>query len=244
MNNKLIFLTVVLAVLFGLIFIISKNRNAREKIRIEERVHAQRQQFVQDSLQNIQANHNKTNTGVDNVIGTIKRSVITPTPPREDFSAYINTSITNSNGITDIAVTVVDEKGNISAPISSSIATIYNQTGNTGNTGLLRSSFIHKSGFQELWEGNSEIIEKLKLNRHTDYVAIGRIRYAIRKGTLVDGTIVCTASMTMSIISATQTSIVKSFSCSENGNGVTESQAQEAATEKLIIKYYSEYSSL
>jgi len=162
----------------------------------------------------------------------------------EDFSSYINTSITNSSGKTNIAVTVVDENGNISSSMSSSIANIYNQTGNSGNTGLIRSSFINKSGFQELFEGNSEIIEKLKLSSHTDYVALGRIQYLIRKGTLVDGTYVCTASITMSIISANQKSIAKSFNFSENGNGATETQAQEAATEKLINKYYNEYSSL
>jgi len=162
----------------------------------------------------------------------------------EDFSSYINTSFTNSNSKTNIAVTVVDENGNISSSISSSIANIYNQTGNSGNTGLIRSSFIHKSGFQELFEGNSEIIENLKLSSHTDYIALGKIRYSIRRGTLVDGTIICTASLTMSIVSTNQKSIAKSFTFSENGNGVTETQAQEAATEKLINKYFNEYSSL
>jgi hypothetical protein len=162
----------------------------------------------------------------------------------EDYSAYINTASTYSSGKTNIAITVVDENGNISTSISSSIANIYNQTGNSGNTGLIRSSFIHKSGFQELFEGNSEIIEKLKLSNHTDYIALGKIRYSMHKGTLVDGTIICTASLTMSIVSVNQKSITKSFTFAENGNGVTETQAKEAATEKLINKYYNEYSSL
>jgi len=243
MKNKLIFLIVVFVLLFGLIFIISKNRIAREKVRMEEKVHADRQQFIQDSLQNIRANIDKTNTGAAREIVTNKGGINTPIQS-EDFSSYINTSITKSSGKTNIAVTVVDENGNISSSISSSIANIYNQTGNNGNTGLLRSSFIRKSGFQELLEGNSEIIDKLKLSSHTDYIAIGRIRYSIRKGTLVDGTFVSTASITMSIISANQKSIAKSFSFSENGNGATETQAQEEAIQKLINKYFNEYSSL
>jgi len=161
--------------------------------------------------------------------------------PTEDFSSYVNTSISNSSSNISIAVTIVDENGNISSPISSSIANIYNLTGNIGNTGLLRSSFVHKPGFQELLEGNSDIIEKLKLSNYADYIGVGRIKYLFRKGTLVDGTIVCTASLTMSIISASQKSIAKSFSISENGNGVSETQAQEAAREKLINKYFNEY---
>lgn len=243
MNNKLIFLIVVLALLFGLIFIISKNRNAREKVRMDEKIHSERQQFVQRDLQKIWAINEKTKYGVEGVRSTIKGGVSTPTPS-EDFSSYINTSITNSSGKTNIAVTIVDENGNISSSISSSIANIYNQTGNSGNTGLIRSSFIHKSGFQELFEGNSEIIEKLKLSSHTDYIALGKIRYSMRKGALVDGTIICTASLTMSIVSANQKSIAKSFTFSENGNGATEDQAKEYAIDKLLSKYISEYSSI
>ena len=242
MNNKLIFLIVVLALLFGLIFIISKNRNAREKARMDEKINSERQKFVQDSLQNIREINDNTKSGVEGIAGKIKGGTSVPTP-KEDFSSFINTSIANSSGKTNIAVTIVDENGNISSSISSSNANIYNQTGNSGNTGLIRSSFIHKSGFQELFEGNSEIIEKLKLSSHTDYIALGKILYSIRKGTLVDGTIICTASITMSIVSTNLKSIAKSFTFSENGNGVTETQAQQAATVKLINKYYNEYSS-
>lgn len=181
--------------------------------------------------------------GVEGVTGTIKGIGSTSTPS-EDYSAYINTSITNSSGKTNIAVTVVDESGNLSSSISSSIASIYSQTGNSGNTGLIRSSFLHKPGFQELAEGNSEIIDKLNLKTHTDYVAIGKISYSIRKGTLVDATYVCTVSLTMNIISANQRSLSKSFTCTANGNGATEDQAKEYAIEKLLNKYISEYSSI
>lgn len=160
----------------------------------------------------------------------------------EDFSSYINTSITNSSSKTNIAVTIIDENGSISSTISSSIANIYNQAGNNGNTGLIRSTFIHKSGFQELLEGNSEIIDKLNLKTHTDYVAIGKISYSIRKGALIDDTYVCTVSLTMNIISASQKSLAKSFTCSANGNGATEDQAKEYAIDKLLNKYSSECS--
>jgi hypothetical protein len=242
MNNKLIFLIVVIVLLFSLIFIIRKNRIAREKIRIEEKIHTARQQFMQDSLQNIRAEIDKNRTVIVREAGESKGS--NTSAIIEDYSTYINTASTKSDSKTNIAVTIVDESGNISSSISGSIANVYNQTGNNGITGLLRSSFIKSSGFQELFEGNSEIIEKLKLSSRTDYVALGRIGYSTRKGTLVDGTYVCTVSISVSIISPSQKSIAKSFSFSENGNGASETQAQNAATEKLINKYYTEYSSL
>ncbi len=162
----------------------------------------------------------------------------------ENFSSYINTSITNLSGRINIAVTIVDEKGNLSSSISSSIADIYNQAGNNGNVGLIRSSFLHKSGFQELFEGNSEIIEKLKLSSYTDYIMIGKIKYSTRQGTLVDETFICTVTLTMNIISANQRKLIKSFNCSVNGNGATEEQAKDYAIDKLLSKYKFEYSKI
>ncbi len=160
------------------------------------------------------------------------------------YESYINPSITNSGTSTDVSVTIVDENGNNIASVSSAIANVYNQTGKKGNTGLLRSSFIHKAGFQELYEGNSDIITKLKLSSHTDYLAIGKIKYSMRQGTLVEGTIICTVSLAMNIISVNSKTLTKSFSFSVNGNGATEFQAKEEADKILVNVYYNEYSSL
>jgi hypothetical protein len=243
MNNKLIFLLIVLGLLIGLIFIIGGNRKAREETRKEEIKIAARKQYVQDSLQNIRANNDKIVTGVARET-VINKGGSNTKAQSEDFNSYINSSITNSSSNTSVAVTIVDENGNIASSISSSIANIYNQTGNNGITGLLRSSFINKSGFQELFEGNSEIIYKLKLDTHTDYLVLGKVQYSMRKGTLVEGTSICTASISVSIISANSKTIFKGFNFSVNGNGSTDSQAEEKATQQLLSKYKSEYSSL
>ncbi|MBK9542613.1 MAG: hypothetical protein IPO49_09915 [Bacteroidetes bacterium] len=163
---------------------------------------------------------------------------------QEDYSSYVNSSIANSSG-NDVSVTIVDENGNISSSLSNSIADIYNKTGNRATTGLLRSSFVHKSEFQELTEGNSDIITKLNLSHYTDYLVIGKINFSFHSGTLESGTIVCTASISLSIINTASQSIVKNVSISDiNGNGVTESQAKETTMKKLLNNFYSSYSTL
>jgi hypothetical protein len=162
------------------------------------------------------------------------------------YNSYVNSSLINSSNHIDVCVTIVEDKANnkIESTVSSAIANVYTKIGMDGNTGLLRSNFINRPEFQELFEGNSDIIGKLKLNTFTDYLAIGEIIYSFHSGSLVNGTIVCTASLKMSIISANQKSIIKSFSFSVNGNGVSETQAREIATQKIINKYYNEYSTL
>lgn len=159
----------------------------------------------------------------------------------ENYGSYINTPSSRSN----VSVTVVDENGNLSTSTSSAIADIYRELGRSTSTGLIRSAFVRKPEFRELREGNSEIIEKLRLDSYVDYLAIGKIEYSIRPGKLVDGTVICTASISMSIISTNNRSIEQSFTISNaTGNGATESQAQENAFQKLLEKYRREHSSL
>lgn len=255
MKNKLVFLLAVFALLFGLIFIIGKIRADKEKLRIEENNITARKQFVQDSVQEsiIQKRQEaekieKRDKEEDDKIMSQKRRetelIESKMKEDEEFNSYINSSITNSSSNIDVSVTIIDENGNISTSVSNAIANIYNQTGKKGNTGLLRSSFVHNLRFQELYEGNSNIIERLKLSKYVDYLVLGKIAYSMQQGTLVKETKVCNASISMNIISASGRNIVKSFSFSVNGNGATESQAKEEAVQKLINMYYNEYSSL
>ena len=163
--------------------------------------------------------------------------------PRENLLSYINSSIRNSSDNIDVSVTIVDDDGNISFPISSDLAAIYIQKGEKSNFGLLKNSFVHKKEFQELIDANSDLITKLKLSNYTDYLAIGKISYSMRHGTLVNGTLICTASISMNIISANAKTLANSFSFSVNGNGVSESQAKNNALQKLVELYRSDYSS-
>lgn len=237
MKNKLVFLLVVFGVLFGLLFIINKIRADKEKLRIEENIITARKQFVQDSLQKFEERSiSQKRHETERIENKIKED--------EEFSSYINSSFTNSSSNIDVSVAIIDENGNISTSVSNAIANIYNQTGKKGNTGLLRSSFVHNPRFQELYEGNSNIIERLKLSKYVDYLALGKLAYSMQQGTLVKETKVCNASISMNIISANGRTIAKSFSFSVNGNGATKSQAKEEAFQKLMNMYYNEYSSL
>ncbi|MBK7106648.1 MAG: hypothetical protein IPH62_15345 [Ignavibacteriae bacterium] len=240
MKNKYIFLLIVFILLFGLLFIIYKTRSDNEKYRIEEtRINAHNQ-YVRDSIQKFE-----DNLATQKRLETeINKSKIRQQIESEKFLSNINSSITNSNSNTDVCVTIIDEDGNISSSVSSAIANIYMQKGKKSNPGLLRNSFIKKKEFQELYEGGSAIISRLELIKHTDYLALGKINYSMRKGELVGGTIICNASIDIRIISAIDKTLLESFSFSVNGNGVTESQAKEYAIQKLIDVYYSEHSAI
>jgi len=157
-----------------------------------------------------------------------------------DYPAYVNTL-----GKVDVSVIVLDDNGNILYPVSSSIADIYNKTGKKTSIGLLKSTFIKKPEFQDLLNGNSDIIDKLKLYNFTDYLVIGKITYTFSAGSLVNGSVVCNASLSVSIISTSTKSIYKSFDTAPAiGNDVTELLAQQRALQKLLDIYVDQYSSI
>lgn len=206
----------------------------------------------QNKVENLDNSFNRTDFGKElseqnaqTATETIPSQQIIKTENKaEDFSSYINTSFNNLSNENDVAVLIIDENGKILSPESNSISNIYKQAGNNVIIGLLRSSFIGKPEFQELYEGNSNIINNLKLLNYTDLLVIGKIKSSMRQGNLVAGTSVCTTSISVNIISARSKSISKSFTISVNGNGVTEMQAKEKALQKLLSNYREEYSSL
>lgn len=168
---------------------------------------------------------------------------------KEDYGIYLNTSYVNSINDIDVSVTIIDNgTNNIDYTLSSEIANIYTNGGNKANTGLFKSTFIHRPKFQELIEGNSDILEKLKLDTYTDYLAIGKIVYSFHPGNLVNGTYICDVFLTMSIIpvssnSKSQSNFI-SFNVKGIGNDVSELRAKDKALQNLVYNYDQEHSSL
>ena len=161
---------------------------------------------------------------------------------RSDYTSYINNPGANRS---DISIVVIDEKGLISNAASSEIAKTYAISGKKTTIGLIKGDFIKTPYFQQLFDGNSNLIKKLNLVQYTDYLGLGKISYLFRKGSLIDGTVICTASIDMNIISANSKSLLQSFTIQNAvGNGATESQAQEEALKKLITLYAEDHTTL
>ncbi len=190
-------------------------------------------------------NQDKDVTGGDNkkiVKKTGNNQVASNNAARDNLSAYINVP---ASGKMAISVVIVDDGGAITNPVSSAIANVYTQSHQTAGIGLIKNSFVKTPEFKQLFDGDSNVIEKLNLAQFTNYLGIGKIVYSYRKGTLASGTTVCNAALNMNIISAKDKTITQSFTITNaNGNGVTESQAKDDAFQKLLNIYSTDHVSL
>lgn len=187
-------------------------------------------------------NPSSENGGTAQVLYTIGKKSQIKIPSRENYKAYINVGSTNKGGV---SVVILDESGYISNSVSNTIADIYTKSGRNGSIGLFKSSFVQTPEFSDLTSGGSEIIEKMDLSNYADYIAIGKLKFSNAEGNLVKGTIVCTASITMNIISTDQKSLVRSFVIKDiRGNGADRVQAQEIAFRKLLDSFSENYTQL
>jgi hypothetical protein len=164
-----------------------------------------------------------------------------PRITRKDYQVFVNQPTIKN----DVSVLIIDENAKNLTIESNAIADVYTQAGKRAGVGLIRDPFLLYPEFQDLFDGNSTVIEKLKLNHYTDYLAMGRIVYSFRSGTLVKGTVICTASIVMNLISVKDKMLYRSFTTPDaNGNGVTKAQAQEQAFHRLLDHYFIENTSL
>ncbi len=240
MKNKLIFLIAVIVILFGVLLIINFNRKSAEKKKAKIERIEERKIFVQDSLGKENERKEVLRKIKQDKSEKIKLIESKKIATARRIAGYVN----DLNTKFDIAILIITGKGHPANGLSSNIVTLYRNQGYSVTNSLFTKSFIQSGYLPELRNASSRIINMLNLKTHVKFIALGKITYVFRKGTLVEGTTICTAIITMSIISVEQKSLVNSFSFSVNGNGVTESQAQEEALQKLINKYSSTYSSL
>ena len=117
---------------------------------------------------------------------------------------------------------------------TSEIANIWSRKGNSVTQSLFKNNFYLSPDYSELKSGNSDLISRLDLIKYADYVAMGEIKYRQSNGTFVEGTIISSASLKISIISSINGQIIRVVNISKNGNGVTEDQAKEDAIQKIL----------
>lgn len=229
MKNKITFLIAVFVIFSGLVLFINFNSKSAKKQKAEtERIEENKKAKIDSIKQENEKNE------------ILKRIEFEKDAAKKRIDGYLNKHDTKL----DIAVLILDDNGQFVNELSSSIATIYRNQGQSVTSSLFTTSFIQSKYLSELRNANSQVLDMLNLNTHVNFIALGKISYSFRKGTLGVQTIICIANIEMSIISANQKTLNNSFSFFVNGNGVSKSQAREEALRKLVNKYIKVYSFL
>lgn len=152
-----------------------------------------------------------------------------------DYSIYINKpSRIKSNKAKTISITIIDETGNISPTLSSSISSFHNNNLVESYTTLLRNNFVTTNFFSELMTGNSQIIDNLNLADYVDFVLIGIVRYETTSDDEIKGV---NSILNISILDVVNKTIYDSYEINAFGDGFTMTQARQTSNKNLLDKY-------
>lgn len=241
-RNKYIVMLIASVILLGSIAVLAIVRSIKQDTKVYQSSNkfktlqpSEKSKLISNQTFNVSSDTIRTNfTKKNNEFAKTKALV-----NNKEFNKFLNTSLINSTNKMDYSVTIIDSNNYIEQELSSEIANLYNNNGHYSKIGFLKQAFINEPNFSDIYDGDLRVIEKFNLKNHTDYLVLGKIRINKKNGELIKGTIICSIICEVRIISTLE-GLIKSFSISANGNGMSFVQAKELAINQLLYNYSKE----
>lgn len=148
--------------------------------------------------------------------------------------SYIgNTSFMNSDR-TDIAVLIIEEKGNTEGMLSEEFARRYTAQGMRATSNLFNSQFVKSGAFNRFYQG--DMSQATLLKKHVDKICLGTVRMTSRPSTEQPDMIVVEAILNIRLLDLNNESIGGNDRVMVAGTGWSEEAAKNNAIQKLISK--------
>ena len=180
-------------------------------------------------------NKSESNSQVTSGQSITSHSASDETTQRINLNDYINSNEEQY----DIVIAILNDQELIDNNLNSKIAHIYSAKGHKSSNSLFKKSFYNSHEYDNLCNGDMDVISNLNLQNHTRYIAFGKLKGNSKEGKLVNGTVVYSGTLSMTIISTLHKSS-DSFEINNiNGNGSTIEQAKDHSLNK-ILSIYSE----
>ena len=100
------------------------------------------------------------------------------------------------------------------------------------------SDFSNNEYFTNVFNGDNQLLPKIGVFKHIDYVILGYIRYSFIKKGVMEGIISCPINFTFKVIDK-HNSVVNSGSLSVTGPGYSEQEALKRGIEMLTENYFT-----
>ncbi|MBC8757287.1 hypothetical protein H2O64_21635 [Kordia sp. YSTF-M3] len=144
-----------------------------------------------------------------------------------------NPSVINIPNSKELSLFVFDSIQNVDASMTNylkqQLSTNYNITSN-----LILPNMLNEDVIKNLLSGNIKFLGA-KINRHTDYVCIGKVRYSFRQNKILKDKITCELHLEYSILSTDTGQVIDSYSQMFMGNGSSKTNAQTNTLKKINL---------
>lgn len=162
-----------------------------------------------------------------------------PSEKKEEFlNRYLlNSSFLNKPESKEVAVIVIDENCKVLYNINQKIASQLKSKGINISPSFFTGYFVSDGLFNRIFNGDAEMVKKLKLLRHCDYVILGRKDpVSFIEHPEMQNLITAEVSIELHLISSKTGCIEDSISISEGGVGFSKQTAESSAMEKIFEK--------
>jgi len=161
----------------------------------------------------------------------------------QQASVLTDTKLINEqNSSTDIAILILNSHNIADNSLAADIAGLYKDKGFSVSSSLFTQNFINLNYFDKVENGDSQIIQELKLPAGLKYIVLGKYENEFEDGSYTK--YISRARLNVSIISCATKSQSNSFELRVANGYDDKDHAEEGAIEKLIEDYKANHLNL
>jgi len=152
----------------------------------------------------------------------------------EDDEFIFNHLFLNKPESQEVIVAIVGSDNKLVASFSQQISDIYLKKGFAAITSIFSNSFYSSGKFDQVYNGNQDLLAKMSIGKYTDYLAIGKVDFTFKQNTIDNTMTTATANFEFKMISVIDGTSNQSMSKTVAGTGWSAQTAQDNAQNNLV----------
>jgi len=155
----------------------------------------------------------------------------------EKFLArYLNNGFSRTTGSETLALVVVTENGKLDHTVSTALANHLQINNVKISSSFFKPEFVSDNLFANVFEGSTEILNKLELAKSLDALLLARQTVQYSKDPSLENVISAHMQLEVQVVPVASHIQNQAWSFKANGSGFTEGEARTMAEERLIKK--------
>lgn len=219
--NKVVAFIVVLAVVAFIINSTQHHNNGAQNVRSQQQSSADappvasQQQFEQEAA--------------------TQKAVANATAKHAQFLArYLNTGFPRTPGSKTLALVVATENGKVDQPVSTALANHFNSGSVKISTSFFKPEFVSDKLFANVFDGSTEILNKLELANSLDALLLARLAVRYSKDSSLNNLISANLQLAVQVVPIAGNIQNQTWTFTANGAGFSQAEAGSMAEERLV----------
>lgn len=154
----------------------------------------------------------------------------------EIISSLINKSVHNQKNLVEVSILIIDQNKTESIYTKNKIADLLKEKRASTND-IFKPNFIKENIFENIYSGQTDKINSLRLSEQTDYLLLGKQSISFEQNEEYEGIITAKLSLELKLFSTKDGNLISSSIFSGVGAGFSQNEAEIKAVDSLSEKF-------